>query len=60
MTEEEAKNAKHQQYVEEEKQRRSRITEGLKTLGKGALIVVATIGAYLIGRKAGKSPNEKA
>lgn len=56
MTEEEAKNAKHQQYVEDEKKRRSRIMEGLKKAG----IAVIMIGAYLIGRKVGKSPNEKA
>ena len=60
MTEEEAKNAMHQQYVEKEKQRRARIMEGFKKAGKGALIVAATICAYLAGRKAGKSPNEKA
>ena len=45
------KATKHQQNIEIEKKRRSRIKDWLEAIGKGAFFVGVTIGAYLIGKK---------
>ena len=51
MTEEEAKVAKHQEYVEKEKIRRSRIKEFFKTAGTCVIVAGTAIGAYVLGKK---------
>ena len=51
MTEEKAKNAKHQQYVEEEKKRRSHIKKIGKAAVKCAIVAGTAITAYVLGKK---------
>ncbi len=51
MTEEEAKDAKHQEYVEKEKQRRSRIKEFCRIAGNCVIGAGVAIVAYALGKK---------
>ncbi len=51
MKKEETKNAKHQQYVEEEKKRRSRIKKIGKVAVQCAIVAGTAITTYVLGKK---------
>ncbi len=51
MKKEETKDAKHQQYVEEEKKRRSRIKKIGKVAVQCAIVAGTAITTYVLGKK---------